>query len=107
MNKCKDGVQCTEEEHRRNRRTEFRIVKTNFVPAAGSPEFVAPVIKTVDEDEEIQTDVEEQQRQNIQLEKPKEVTPEPKSVNPEPKGTTPTTKPAPTGKPTEPAKPKK
>lgn len=28
VNKCKDGVKCTEEEHQQNRRTEFRIVKT-------------------------------------------------------------------------------
>jgi peptidoglycan-associated lipoprotein len=112
LNKCKDGVQCTEEDHRRNRRTEFRIVKTNFVPAAGSPEFVAPVIKTVDEDEEIQTDVEEQQKNNIQIETPKDVVPQdPKSATPDPKATTPSAKPAPTPAPApkkaEPAKPKK
>lgn len=28
VNKCKDGVKCSEEEHQQNRRTEFRIVKT-------------------------------------------------------------------------------
>jgi outer membrane protein OmpA-like peptidoglycan-associated protein/tetratricopeptide (TPR) repeat protein len=27
VNKCKDGVKCTDEEHQQNRRTEFRIVK--------------------------------------------------------------------------------
>jgi hypothetical protein len=28
VNKCKDGVKCSEDEHQQNRRTEFRIVKT-------------------------------------------------------------------------------
>jgi outer membrane protein OmpA-like peptidoglycan-associated protein/tetratricopeptide (TPR) repeat protein/mRNA-degrading endonuclease HigB of HigAB toxin-antitoxin module len=28
VNKCKDGVKCSEEDHQQNRRTEFRIVKT-------------------------------------------------------------------------------
>lgn len=28
VNKCKDGVKCSDEEHQQNRRTEFRIVKT-------------------------------------------------------------------------------
>jgi outer membrane protein OmpA-like peptidoglycan-associated protein/tetratricopeptide (TPR) repeat protein len=28
INKCKDGVKCTEDEHQQNRRTEFKIVKT-------------------------------------------------------------------------------
>ncbi len=28
VNKCKDNVKCSEEEHQQNRRTEFRIVKT-------------------------------------------------------------------------------
>ena len=26
VNKCSNGVQCTDEEHARNRRTEFRIL---------------------------------------------------------------------------------
>lgn len=69
LNKCKDGVKCTEEEHQINRRTEFRITGTSFVPKEGSPEFVAPKIETVDEDEEIQIDVEEIKRDNIDLDK--------------------------------------
>jgi outer membrane protein OmpA-like peptidoglycan-associated protein len=28
LNKCKDGVKCSEDDHSKNRRTEFRIVKT-------------------------------------------------------------------------------
>lgn len=28
VNKCKDGVKCSEEEHQQNRRTEFKITKT-------------------------------------------------------------------------------
>jgi hypothetical protein len=68
LNKCKDGVQCTEEEHQRNRRTEFKITSFTFVPKEGSPEFVAPKIETVDEDEVIETDVQEQQRENIKIE---------------------------------------
>lgn len=68
LNKCKDGVKCSEEEHQRNRRTEFRITGTEFVPAEGSPEYVAPKIETVEEDEEIQTEVDEIQRDNIDLE---------------------------------------
>lgn len=70
LNKCKDGVKCTEEEHQRNRRTEFRITSFTFVPKEGSPEFVAPKIDTVDEDETIETDVQEQQRENIKIENP-------------------------------------
>jgi outer membrane protein OmpA-like peptidoglycan-associated protein len=27
VNKCKDGVKCTDVEHQQNRRTEFKIVK--------------------------------------------------------------------------------
>lgn len=71
LNKCKDGVTCTEEEHQRNRRTEFRILSFDFVPAEGSPEFKAPVIETVGEDEEVETDVEEQPKENIKIEQPK------------------------------------
>ncbi len=70
LNKCKDGVKCTEEEHQRNRRTEFRITSFTFVPKEGSPEFVAPKIETVDEDETIETDVQEQQRENIKIDTP-------------------------------------
>lgn len=70
LNKCKDGVKCSEEEHQRNRRTEFRITSFTFVPKEGSPEFVAPKIDTVDEDETIETDVQEQQRENIKIENP-------------------------------------
>jgi peptidoglycan-associated lipoprotein len=69
LNRCKDGVQCSEEEHQRNRRTEFRILSNDFVPDEGSVEYKKPVIRLVDEDEDIQTDVEEQQRENIQLDK--------------------------------------
>ena len=29
VNKCKDGVQCSEEEHQENRRTEVRILEVN------------------------------------------------------------------------------
>ena len=65
LNKCKDGVKCTEEEHQANRRTEFEITTTNFVPAAGSPEFKAPKIETVDEDEEVETDVPEEKRTGL------------------------------------------
>lgn len=31
LNKCADGVKCTEEEHQLNRRTEFKVVKVNPV----------------------------------------------------------------------------
>ncbi|MEQ1666747.1 MAG: OmpA family protein, partial [Bdellovibrionales bacterium] len=27
LNKCKDGVECTEEEHAKNRRVEFKVIK--------------------------------------------------------------------------------
>ncbi|MBP7810661.1 MAG: OmpA family protein, partial [Bacteroidia bacterium] len=27
LNKCKDGVECTDDEHAKNRRTEFKIVE--------------------------------------------------------------------------------
>ena len=68
LNRCKDGVKCSEEEHQVNRRTEFRITSTTFVPAVGSPEFKAPKIESVDEDAEIETDVEEIKRDNLQVE---------------------------------------
>ena len=29
LNQCKDGVNCTEEEHQQNRRTEIKILKLN------------------------------------------------------------------------------
>jgi hypothetical protein len=61
-------VKCSEEEHQRNRRTEFRITSFTFVPKEGSPEFVAPKIETVDEDDAVETDVQEQQRENIKIE---------------------------------------
>jgi hypothetical protein len=77
LNKCKDGVKCSEEEHQLNRRTEFRITSTNFVPAAGSIEYKAPVIQTVGEDDEVETDVQEQPKSNIQLEDPKSSAPAP------------------------------
>lgn len=77
LNKCKDGVKCSEEEHQLNRRTEFRITSTNFVPAAGSIEYKAPVIQTVGEDDEVETDVQEQPKSNIQLEDPKSSAPTP------------------------------
>ena len=70
LNKCKDGVTCSEEEHQRNRRTEFRVTGFVFVPKEGSPEFVAPKIETVDEDEQVETEVQEQQRENIKIETP-------------------------------------
>jgi outer membrane protein OmpA-like peptidoglycan-associated protein len=70
LNKCKDGVTCSEEEHQRNRRTEFRVTGFAFVPKEGSPEFVAPKIETVDENEEVETEVQEQQRENIKIETP-------------------------------------
>lgn len=88
LNKCKDGVKCSEEEHQRNRRTEFRITSFAFVPKEGSPEFVAPKIETVDEDEEIQTDVQEQQREGIKVETPAPAptpTPAPKEAPKAPK----------------------
>lgn len=72
LNKCKDGVQCTEEEHQRNRRTEFRITSTTFVIDPNSPEYVKPVIKTVEEDEEIQTEVDEMQKENLSPDKMQE-----------------------------------
>lgn len=78
LNKCKDNAPCTEVEHQINRRTEFKIVATDFAPKEGSVEFKKPVIKTVDEDEEVETDVKQEQKTNIQIdqiqnqEKPKE-----------------------------------
>jgi outer membrane protein OmpA-like peptidoglycan-associated protein len=29
INKCKNGVECTEDEHQKNRRTEFKVKKIN------------------------------------------------------------------------------
>jgi hypothetical protein len=77
LNRCKDGVKCSEEEHQVNRRTEFRITSTTFVPAVGSPEFKAPKIESVDEDAEIETDVEEIKRDNLQVEPVKTPAPTP------------------------------
>jgi hypothetical protein len=67
-----------------NRRTEFRITSTNFVPAEGSIEYKAPVIQTVGEDDEVETDVQEQPKSNIQLEEPKSAAPTPTPAAVEP-----------------------
>jgi hypothetical protein len=67
LNKCKDGVKCTEEEHQRNRRTEFKVTSFTFVPKEGSMESKALKIQVVDEDEEIETDVQGENRENIEV----------------------------------------
>jgi hypothetical protein len=84
LNRCKDGVKCSEEEHQVNRRTEFRITSTTFVPAVGSPEFKAPKIESVDEDAEIETDVEEIKRDNLQVEPVKDPAVAPTPAEPAP-----------------------
>jgi peptidoglycan-associated lipoprotein len=45
INDCKDGVECTEEQHQQNRRTSFAVISEDFVPkegpkipAAGAPQ---------------------------------------------------------------------
>ncbi len=111
LNRCKDGVKCSEEEHQVNRRTEFKITSTTFVPAVGSPEFKAPKIESVDEDAEIETDVEEIKRDNLQVD-PKSAPAAPPVEPAAPSKPTPAVAPAPTPAkpapaPAVPAKPKK
>lgn len=83
LNKCKDGVPCTEQEHQINRRTEFRIVATDFVPKEGSVEFKKPVIRLVNEEDEIETEVKPEQKTNIQLDQ-MQTPPQEKPKAPEP-----------------------
>jgi hypothetical protein len=112
LNRCKDGVKCSEEEHQVNRRTEFRITSTTFVPAVGSPEFKAPKIESVDEDTEIETDVEEIKRDNLQVDPKSAPVPPAAPAEPAPAKPTPAAAPAPAPAkpapaPAVPAKPKK
>jgi hypothetical protein len=32
LNECKDGVECTEDQHQQNRRTSFSVIAENYVP---------------------------------------------------------------------------
>ncbi|HPN70176.1 MAG TPA: OmpA family protein, partial [Saprospiraceae bacterium] len=52
LNKCKNGVRCTDDEHRQNRRTEFKIIagpttikikKSNFDGAGEQSSEVSPI----------------------------------------------------------------
>jgi len=114
LNNCKDGVKCSEEEHQLNRRTEFRITSTTFVPAAGSPEFKAPKIQMAGEDDEVDT---EAPVEEVTPAKPETTTPaKPEATTPtKPETAKPAAAPAkpaaPPAKPTpvkpDPAKPKK
>ncbi len=52
LNKCKDGVKCTEEEHQINRRTDFKILRFDYVAPADPSKIVAPKIELDDEEEE-------------------------------------------------------
>jgi peptidoglycan-associated lipoprotein len=40
INKCKDGVKCTDAEHQQNRRTEFKITKVNKTPLPAPTVYV-------------------------------------------------------------------
>lgn len=49
LNECKDGVECTEEQHQQNRRTSFSVISEDYVPKeqpkipeAGKPKPAAP-----------------------------------------------------------------
>ncbi len=49
LNECKDGVECTEEQHQENRRTSFSVISEDYVPKeapkipeAGKPKPAAP-----------------------------------------------------------------
>jgi peptidoglycan-associated lipoprotein len=49
LNDCKDGVECTEEQHQENRRTSFSVISEDYVskeapkiPEAGKPKPAAP-----------------------------------------------------------------
>lgn len=52
LNKCKDGVKCTPEEHQANRRTDFKIIRYDYVAPKDPNSIVAPKIELDDEEEE-------------------------------------------------------
>jgi peptidoglycan-associated lipoprotein len=52
LNKCKDGVKCTEEEHQVNRRTDFKVIRNDYVAPKDPSKIVAPKIIIEDEDGE-------------------------------------------------------
>jgi peptidoglycan-associated lipoprotein len=39
LNQCKDGVECSEEEHQKNRRTEFKILEIGIAPKRTGDDF--------------------------------------------------------------------
>lgn len=52
LNKCKDGVKCTEEEHQQNRRTDFKVIRNDYVAPKDPSKIEAPKIIIEDEDGE-------------------------------------------------------
>lgn len=52
LNKCKDGVKCSEEEHQENRRTDFKIIRYDYVAPKDPSTIVAPKIELDEGDEE-------------------------------------------------------
>lgn len=52
LNRCKDGVKCSEEEHQENRRTDFKIVSYDYVAPKDPSKIVAPKIEVEGEDDE-------------------------------------------------------
>jgi outer membrane protein OmpA-like peptidoglycan-associated protein len=52
VNGCLNGVNCTEEEHQKNRRTTFRVTATNFSLESIEPTEIRTVPKPEDEGDE-------------------------------------------------------
>ena len=52
LNRCKDGVKCSDEEHQQNRRTDFKIIRYDYVAPKDPSTIVAPKIELDDEEEE-------------------------------------------------------
>jgi outer membrane protein OmpA-like peptidoglycan-associated protein len=52
LNGCKDGVKCTEDEHQINRRTDFKVIRNDYVAPKDPSKIEAPKIIVEDEDGE-------------------------------------------------------
>lgn len=52
LNKCKDGVKCSEPEHQVNRRTDFKVIRNDYVAPADPSKIVAPKIVVEDDEDE-------------------------------------------------------
>ena len=49
VNDCVDGVDCTEEEHQKNRRTTFKVISSDYVKESVQPDKIEVDPKKNDE----------------------------------------------------------